>query len=171
MNRRGILSVSAMTLLGVVLLSGNAIAQQKTLKEQLVGTWTAVSVENTAPNGSKRHVYGANPKGQYIFDASGRFSLMLVNPDIPKFKIANRLEGTPEENKAVVHGTTAYFGTWSVDEPNKAIVLKMDGHIFPNFRGATQKRTVTRISADEWESSNAESGYGGTTVSVWKRAK
>jgi hypothetical protein len=171
MNRRNILNLSATAVLGFALLPGSAIAQQKPLKEQLVGTWTAVSVENTAPNGSKRHVYGANPKGQYIFDAGGRFSLMLVNPDIPKFKIANRLEGTAEENKAVVHGTTAYFGTWSVDEPNKAIVLKMDGHIFPNFRDATQKRTVTRISADEWESSNTESGYGGTTVSIWKRAK
>ena len=96
---------------------------------------------------------------------------MIVNPDIPKFKIANRLEGTPEENKAVVYGTTAYFGTRSVDEPNKAIIMKMDDHIFPNMRDTTQKRTVVKISADEWESSNAESGYGGISVSVWKRVK
>ena len=171
MNRHSIFSISAMTSLGLFLLSGNAIAQQKTLKEQLVGIWTVVSIENTAPNSAKRLIFGADAKGQYIFDAGGRFSLMLVNPDIPKFKIANRLEGTPEENKAVVHATVAYFGTWSVDEPNKAIMLKMEGHMFPNARDATQKRTVARISADEWQSLNAESGTGGTTVSVWKRVK
>src|SRR5438093_2820811 len=171
MNRHSILSISAATALGLVVLTGNSFAQQKTLKEQLVGIWTVVSIENTAPNGTKRQLFSANPKGQYIFDAGGRFSLMLVNPDIPKFKISNRLEGTPEENKAVVQGTVAYFGTWSVDEANKAIVLKMEGHLFPNARDATQKRTVQKISADEWQSFNAESGAGGTTVSVWKRMK
>jgi hypothetical protein len=50
-------------------------------------------------------------------------------------------------------------------------MLKMEGHMFPNARDATQKRTVTRISADEWQSHNAESGAGGTTVLVWKRVK
>jgi len=171
MNRCSILSMSAITVLSLAVMPTGAMAQQKTLKEQLVGIWTVASIENTAPSGTKRLIFGANAKGQYIFDAGGRFSLMLVNPEIPKFKVSNRLEGTAEENKAVVHGTVAYFGTWSVDESNKAIVLKMEGHLFPNARDATQTRTVRRISADEWESFNAESGAGGTTVSVWKRAK
>jgi len=38
MNRRGILSLSAITAMGLALLPGNAVGQQKTLKEQLVGT-------------------------------------------------------------------------------------------------------------------------------------
>jgi len=43
MNRRYIISVSALMALGLALLPSSAISQQKSLKEQLVGTWTLVS--------------------------------------------------------------------------------------------------------------------------------
>src|SRR5262245_59347847 len=71
MNRRSVVTICAMSALGLLMLVGESSAQQKTLKEQLVGVWTVVSIENTAPNGSKRLIYSANPKGQYIFDAGG----------------------------------------------------------------------------------------------------
>ena len=41
MNRRNVLSLSVATALGLALLPGSAVAQQKSLKEQLVGTWIA----------------------------------------------------------------------------------------------------------------------------------
>jgi hypothetical protein len=40
MNRRNILGVSVMALLCLPFVVGDAFAQQKTLKEQLVGAWT-----------------------------------------------------------------------------------------------------------------------------------
>jgi hypothetical protein len=43
MNRRNILSSSAITALGLIVLPGSTVAQQKSVKEQLVGTWTFVS--------------------------------------------------------------------------------------------------------------------------------
>ena len=57
-------------------------------------------------------------------------------PDRPNFKVNNRLEGTPDENKAAVHGTTATFGTWSVDEANKTITVRNEGSMFPNQVGS-----------------------------------
>jgi hypothetical protein len=39
-----------MTALGMILLSGNAVAQQKSLKESLVGTWTLISNLSTPAN-------------------------------------------------------------------------------------------------------------------------
>jgi hypothetical protein len=36
--------------------------------------------------------------------------------DRPEFAINNRLQGTAEENKAIVQGTVAFYGTWTVDE-------------------------------------------------------
>ena len=40
MNRRSVLSVSAIAVLGLALLPATAFSQQKSLKEQIVGTWT-----------------------------------------------------------------------------------------------------------------------------------
>jgi hypothetical protein len=73
-NRRSIRSISAMTVLGLALVPSSAISQQKSLKDQLVGAWTLVSADNTAPNGTKRQGYGANPKGILILDAGGRYA-------------------------------------------------------------------------------------------------
>src|SRR5882672_3134436 len=110
MNRRYILSLSAATALGLALLPGSAIGQQKPLKEQLTGTWTIISNDNVAPDGTKRQLFGPNPKGILVLSANGQYAQIIVRPDTPKFKINNRLQGTPEENKAAVHGTTATFG-------------------------------------------------------------
>src|ERR1700728_3693251 len=67
MNRRSILNISAMTLLALALVPSSAVAQQETLKQQLIGTWTVVSYEATAANGTKRQI--VNPKGFLIVTA------------------------------------------------------------------------------------------------------
>jgi hypothetical protein len=61
MNRRSILGIAAMTALGLAVLSGSVVAQQKSFKEQLVGTWTLVSSDQMRPDGSKLKQFGANP--------------------------------------------------------------------------------------------------------------
>ena len=115
MNRRGILSIAATAGLGLALVPGIAVSQQKSLKEQLVGTWTLVSNDNVAPDGTKRQLFGANPKGILILDSGGRYALVQMRPDRPKFAANNRLQGTPEENKAAQEGAVATFGTWLVN--------------------------------------------------------
>ena len=57
---------------------------QKTLKEQLVGTWSLASWEQVMPDGSKVHNYGTNPKGVVVFDTNGRLFVMFARPDLPK---------------------------------------------------------------------------------------
>jgi hypothetical protein len=59
MNRLGTLTLSTLSLLflGVALPSGEAIGQEKTLKEQIVGTWTYVSVDTVRPDGSRVPMY------------------------------------------------------------------------------------------------------------------
>jgi hypothetical protein len=73
MNRRNILSISAITALGLALLPSGAFGQQKPLKDQLVGGWNLVAWERTAPDGTKANAYGANPKGIVYCGADGRF--------------------------------------------------------------------------------------------------
>ena len=92
MNRRNILSLSAIAALGLTLLPTSSMAQQKTLKEQLVGAWTLVSADATSPNGKKDQLYGANPKGVLILDASGQYAQVQGRPGRPKLNTANRAE-------------------------------------------------------------------------------
>jgi hypothetical protein len=113
MHRRNILTLSAVTAIGLAMTSVAAMAQQRSLKDQLTGTWTLVSNDNVAPDGTKRQIFGENPKGTLILATDGHFALISVNPSRPKFNGKTRLDGTAEENKAVVAGTAAVFGTWS----------------------------------------------------------
>jgi hypothetical protein len=171
MNRRNSIRLCAITVLWLALLQGTAVAQQKTLKEQLTGTWTVVSVDNTAPDGKKSQIFGPNPKGILVFDASGQYVQIIVRPETPKFKVDNRLKGTPEENAAAVHGTTANFGTWTVDEASKTITVRNVGGMFPNTAGSDSKRIVVSVTADELKLTNPATASGMRSDNVWKRAK
>src|SRR5204862_204186 len=122
MKRLGILNLSLISALALATVP--AAAQQKTLKEQIIGTWNIVSSDSTTPDGKKEQVFGPNPKGILIFDANGQTVQIIVNPAVPKFKVDNRLKGTSEENTAAVRGTTATFGTYTVDEASKTIIVR-----------------------------------------------
>ena len=171
MNRRNVLSLSAITALGIALLPSNAVAQQKSLKDQLAGIWTLVSNDNVAPDGTKRQLFGANPKGILILEASGRYAQVQVRPDRPKFQANNRLQGTPEEIKAAWEGTIAHFGTWSVNEADKTLILRLENSTYPNQDGAEQKRTITSLAGDELKYVNPTPAAGGRAEAVWRRAK
>jgi hypothetical protein len=84
MNRRVIISLSAIAAFGFALLPGNALSQQKSLKEQLVGTWTLVSFDGIGADGARKAVFSAQPKGNLMVDANGHYAMVLVNPDRPK---------------------------------------------------------------------------------------
>src|SRR5262245_3521543 len=165
------LSLSAMTALGVALLPGSTLAQPAPLKEQLVGTYTLVSVASTTRDGAKVDLFGTNPKGLIIFDARGHYTQVIVRSDRPKFKANNRLEGTPEENKAALAGGIGQFGTWSVNEADKSVNLHQDAVVhFPNEEGTDQKRVLS-LTADELSIIIPLTGDGGRAEQVWRRVR
>src|SRR5258708_38416888 len=108
MTLRSTFSILTMTMLGLALLPVSVGAQQKTLKDQIVGAWTFVSSVNTRPDGSKYDPWGANPKGTTVYDANGHYAFMLMRSDLPK--TSERPKTTPEQSKAVVEGSIAYYG-------------------------------------------------------------
>ena len=148
MKRHSILSISAMMVLGLTLPPGSGVAQQGTLKQQLVGSWTIVSNEGTAPNGTKQQPFGANPKGILILDAGGRYATVVGKPDRPKLKSANRSEVTPQEFGAAALNFAANFGTWTVNEVDKTLALRYEGALIPNNEGIEPKATVS-LAGDE----------------------
>jgi hypothetical protein len=171
MNRRHILGLSATTALVLAVLPGSAIAQQKPLKDQLVGAWTLVSNDNTLPDGSRRQLWGPNPKGILILDASGHYAQTQMRADRQKLKSANRLEATPEESRAAMRETLAQFGTWFVDEASKTITLRIEGSVFPNSENGESKRLITTLTADELKVANPGPSAGGRSEAVFRRSK
>jgi hypothetical protein len=145
----------------------------QTTAKDLVGTWTLVSI-TLEKDGKKIDFYGPNPQGQLMYDANGHFSVIITRSDLPKFASNNREAGTPEENEAIVHGSLAYFGTYSVSETDKIITSHVESSTFPNFNGI-ERKTSFNISGDEL-STTVVSGPlttigTGKSHLVWKRAK
>ena len=65
-----------------------------------------------------------------------------MRQDRHAFVANDRMQGTAEENKATSQGTLTYFGTYSVDETARAMLIHIDASSFPNWNGADQKRLV-----------------------------
>jgi hypothetical protein len=121
---------------GVFLPSEEAVAQ--TTAKDLVGTWTLVSI-TLDQDGKKTDMYGPSPQGQQIVDPSGRYSLVIIRSDLPKFASNNRTTATPEENEAVAHGSIAQFGTYSVNDADKTLTTHLEACTFPNWSGTERK--------------------------------
>ena len=166
-----------MKIRSVVALVGLAISVAvPTFAQQandIVGTWTLVSI-TLEKDGKKTDFYGPNPQGQLIYDATGHFSVIITRSDLPKFASDNRVAGTPEENKAIVQGSLASFGTYSVNETDKTYTQHVESCTFPNWNGTDQKYSFD-ISGDELNIqvvSGPLTNIGtGTAYVVWKRAK
>jgi hypothetical protein len=158
-------------LAGLALLAGAASdAGAQTIKQRLVGTWSLISIMNTRPDGSKYEAFGPNTKGILMLDRGGRFSLQLMGDARRKFAANNRLDGSPEENKAAVHGTLAYFGTYSVDGKDHVLVFHVERGSFPNWDGMDQRRSII-LTGDQLTWKNAGASGGGSGELVWQRAR
>jgi hypothetical protein len=170
MNSRGIFSLSAIAVLGLALLPSHAVSQQKSIREQLVGTWTLVASENLRADGSKVDEYGPAPKGTLIFDGNGRYSVTIMRADLPKFAAGKADQGTALENQAVISGLVTHFGTYSVNEADKILTSHIEASSFPNNDGIDQRRVVISLTGDELRYGLPVTVTGTKAEVLWKRA-
>jgi Lipocalin-like domain len=168
---RKIIGAAVAAVFGAALLGGGVFAQQKSLKDQLVGTWMLSAVTAERADGSKAEPFGADPKGIIIFTADGYFSLLQSRPDLPKIAANDRAKATPEEATVVVAGSIAYYGMYSVNEADKTIAVKIEQSTYTNVMGGPeQKRIITSLTADEMKFTNPRTPAGVTLLTAWKRA-
>src|SRR5438552_14953955 len=130
MRQRSAPSLLAMIAIGFALLPGIAAAQQKSIKEQIVGAWTFVSALDVYPDGRKNDRWGTNPKGIFIFDGTGHFAQFITRSDLPKIAAGTADKATAEETKAILSGLVASFGTYTVNEAEKIVVTHVEGGTF-----------------------------------------
>ena len=130
-----------------LLASVTALSADAQTARDLVGTWKLVSAV-AQQGGTKTDMFGPDPSGTLVFGSDGHYALIYVCRDLPKFDSGSRLTGTPDQNRAIVQGSVAHFGTYEVDEAGKVLVLRIEGGTFPNWDGAEQRRAFS-LSGDE----------------------
>src|SRR5437868_1672807 len=124
-----------------VLFAAGPAAAQNT--KDLVGTWKNTANVQVAADGKRTPTFGPNGTGMAIFGADGRFVIVNVNPDTPKFAGNARNKGTADENKAAVAGGIGLYGTYKIS--GKELVMKVDGSTYPNWTGTEQKRDIKKL--------------------------
>jgi FlaG/FlaF family flagellin (archaellin) len=148
---------------------GGSNEKKGSLKSKMVGAWTMQS--NVLDQGGTKSEPYPGGKGSVIFTNNGRVALVITSSGLPKFASNNRTTGTAEENKAVVQGSIAYFGTYTVNDADKTLTMHLEGCTFPNWTGTDQKRTL-ELSGDELKFINQAASMGPGTITVtWKRVK
>jgi Lipocalin-like domain len=152
-------------------LSGVALAQQKSAKEQIVGAWTLVSVTSEMDDGTKGEPFGSSPKGVIIFSNDGYFSLFQSRGELPKIAANDRAKATPEEAQSIVASSIAYYGTYSIDENTKVILVNLAASTYANVAAIpNQKRTITLLTSDELNFDNPRTPNGMMLRTTWRRA-
>ena len=137
--------------------------------KDLVGTWQLVT--NVVTIGDKKtDQFGPNPHGILYFESNGHYVLSIMRDGLPKFAAKGREHGTPDEYKAIVHGSISHFGTYEVE--GDKIVFHVAYATFPNWDGSTSKRPF-KITGDEMSFfvPSASAGAGSSSVVSWKRQK
>ena len=158
-------------MLAVALATGQAGAQQKTLRDQIVGTWSFVVAEVVAPDGKKSFPFGETPNGILIFTADGHFAQIHVASDVPKIASNNRLTGTPDEYATIMRRSISVFGDYSVDEAKKTVTYKIVAASYPNWQGEAQVRSIDKLNLDEFVNTNHNvAGGRGSASNYYKRA-
>src|SRR4051812_24100667 len=167
MHRRCALGLFAIGLLTIPAFANSSVAQGKSLRDQLVGTWIYVS--STAKRDDGSNVPRPSLQGAVTYTADGRFHFITTRTDLPKYASSDSARPSSDEAMAIASGSLAYMGTYTVDENNHA---NIEASTFPNLVGApNQRRIITSISDDEMQFTNPRTAAGFTLDIVWKRAK
>jgi hypothetical protein len=172
MKRRNIVTQLSIAVFGLAMLASNAAAQQKDLRDQLIGTWDFVVAEATAPDGKKSFPFGEAPNGILLITPDGYFSDIKVAKEAPKLSSNNRLGGTPEEYAAIARQSVAVTGTYAIDEAKKTVTFTVVTSTFTNSVGEVQVRTIDKLTANEFVNTNPNVVAGrGASANVYKRRK
>jgi hypothetical protein len=118
----------------------------------------------------KHKQFGANPNGINVFDANGRFFLMMASADNSRIASNDRSTTQSEEGGLIVE-SIAYYGTYTLNEEVNIISLHLDASTFPNQVGTDQKRSITSLTANELKYSSPAAKSGDQVHQAWKRAQ
>ena len=156
--------LSALLCFGLVCPAASAAP---TVREQLLGTWRLVSIQNReAGEAQWRSLFGESPRGYIMYDATGHMAVQIEKTPPPaKFASGDDWKPTPDEALGVYLGYVAYFGTFTVDEKAGVVTHHVEGSLRPGYFGTDQPRPAT------FEGSRLILSDGKTFRVVWERVR
>jgi hypothetical protein len=149
----------ASAIVGLTLMAGSASAQQNKYEQELVGHWiNTVNLQHDS-SGAEVQPFGPHPLGAYMFDTGGHYMQIIV-PD----------------KDSTAKGYVATFGTYSVSEDGKNLVLHFTANASPRLDGTGSRRDIVSLTDDELKFHNgtpqlAGASNPGSVDSTWRRAK
>ncbi|TDN93361.1 lipocalin-like protein [Salegentibacter sp. 24] len=148
-----------------------ACKHSDTPKNNVLGTWKPVKIV-VEKNNIKTFPYGPKPAGRLTFTKEMQFLEFIIDSRIPPFESEIRGEGTDEENRNLLNGSLALFGSYTVDEEGNFSGNQVEGSSFPNWVGNV--RTTDELNLVVNGDTMTELFYrpsGAKVEIIWKRLK
>jgi hypothetical protein len=154
-------------------MSTDALSNNESLRERLIGSWRLVSYEARNADG-RRVIYplGEDAKGYILYTPDGFMSAQIMQLDRPPFHAADLSGGTDAESAHAARGYLAYSGAYHVED-DSLVVHEAEVSLFPNWVDETQARKAALIGRRLELSTTAPISYGDeqlTAVLVWEPA-
>ena len=139
-------------------------------KNKVAGVWNLISghLDN---HGKQIDILGPHPAGMLILTEDLHFTVIVHNPDIPKFASGDRANGTPEEYKTAVMNSLGVYGTYTLDEHGDFLEQHVIGSTFQNMNGSSRGRNelTEKVEGDKMMES-LKIADGVAVNLVWQRA-
>ena len=157
--------------LAFALSAGVISATELSDREQLIGSWDLVSLENRATTGEIFQPLGEHPVGRFTYTADGKMSAQLMRGDRVVFKTTELYSGTAAEKATAYDSYVAYYGSFEVDPALHKLTHHVAASLFPNWTGGEQIRFY-ELHGDELILSTKPFQARGKEVTahvVWRR--
>jgi Lipocalin-like domain len=158
MLRSYLSQIARISTLIVIICCANASPAQTsapdTSANEVIGTWTLLSVDNVRPDGTRAPRHGNRPAGLLMFDASGHYSLIVLT------------QGTPEEYKAALEGDNCDYGRYTVNQSDHSITFYMDHANHRELENSSHTRYYT-LQGDELRYTTVRLSAGGKSTGTF----
>lgn len=145
-----------------------AAEDAQALTARFIGAWVLVEWFEVRPNGTKIYPLGENAIGQLIYTADGHMAAQLVAVGRNPHGSNDWRSATQSEGARAFKGYFGYFGTYSIDLAQQAVVHHVDGAWFPNVERVDQVRFFRFV--DGKLVLDADTQWGKVKI-VWARAE
>jgi lipocalin-like protein len=148
----------------------------ETALDLLVGSWTLVSREDRAADGTivAEPTLGSDPLGFLVYDRQGNVAVQLMRRVRSEGDAATQVTRQSGGNNSVAAGGyDAYFGRYTFDARLNTVTHQLVGALSAADVGKSLTRHVA-VSAGElrlWFTTTGSSGTPVTRTVVWRRAE